>query len=433
MTKQPTERPGKVYISGVSDHAHALAAALRAYDQPAEVMPPTTPETLAIGMGVGKGRECMYSLMIIGDLLQRARQPDFDPQTAALFQTDFTRRCVAVNYRALITDTLRSQGLETVEVLAPSSANGFRGMGSNPDLVRSLTWHGFVAIDLLIRLLHQRRPYELQPGASDLAYQHALAHLVAAIETGDASKVGPALAWGGKQFEAVAIDRSVPRPRIGMHGDFYMLYNPYLYLNAIRQIEGLGGEVEITRFAKFFYYINWMRLQETRIKGDRTLHLKIALEDAYQHHVEAELVATIAHLLTDTQPVEPPASVTIGDIQRYYHVGIVNGGFSIGTGVDLARSGCAGLLHIVPFLCIGSIIGAAMGSRVRTDLDQIPWLDIIFDAQGGTNVRTRLEAFMFQAVQFQRARSGVEQLSLPVGKPLAPFIPLASQVAEVGR
>jgi len=91
----------------------------------------------------------------------------------------------------------------------------------------------------------------------------------------------------------------------------------------------------------------------------------------------------------------------------YYHVGIVNGGFTAGAAVDMVREGCAGVLHVIPFLCIGSIIASALGNRIRADLNQVPWLDIIFDAQGGTNVRTRLEAFLFQATQFERAKASV--------------------------
>ncbi|NTU79019.1 MAG: hypothetical protein HGA45_06395 [Chloroflexales bacterium] len=446
MTTQLQGQPGKVYIPSIGDHCEAIAAALRAYGQPAEVLPATSPATLATGLEVGKGRECMFSLMIIGGMLHRAKQSDFDPERSALFFPSLSRKCVGINYSSLFRDALANNGLEQVEILSPGIANTYRGMGSHPDVVRSLIWHGFIAIDLLIRLQNQRRPYELQPGATDLAYQRSLARVVAAIETGEGSRVVAALAASASEFEAVPLDQSVRRPRIGMLGDFYMLYNPYLYLDAIRQIEALGGEVEILRFAKFFYFINWMREQDARGLGKHQDALQIALENAYQHQVEADLVATVRHLLSDANPLEPRATVTVADIQRYYHIGIVNGGFTAGAAVDMAREGCAGLLHVVPFLCIGSIIAAALGNKVRTDLGQIPWLDIIFDAQGGTNVRTRLEAFLFQAAQFDRSKAGAQRAvpppaerklsethAAPPRSPrAAPLIPLTVQPAGAG-
>ncbi len=442
MTIQTQNQPGTVFIPAIGDHCEAIAAALRAYGQPSEVLPATSPTTLATGMEVGKGRECMFSLMIIGGMLERAKQPGFDPQRAALFFPALSRKCVGVNYTSLFRDALQSNGLEQVEIISPDKANGFRGMGSHPDVVRGLIWHGFIAIDLLLRIQLQRRPYELQPGATDLAYQRGLARVIAAIETGENCNVVAALAASASEFAAVPIDRSVPRPRIGILGDFYMLYNPYLYLDAVNQIESLGGEVEILRFAKFFYFINWMREQDAQALKNHQVAIEVALENAYQHQAEAELVATVRHLLTDLNPLEPRASVTVNDIKRYYHVGIVNGGFTAGAAVDMAREGCAGLLHVVPFLCIGSIIASALGNRIRADLNQIPWLDIIFDAQGGTNVRTRLEAFLFQATQFERAKiSAAREVALPaertVGakraalpRAVAPLIPLAVHVSN---
>ncbi len=411
MTTQTHDQPGTVFIPAIGDHCEAIAAALRAYGQPSEVLPATSPSTLATGLEVGKGRECMFSLMIIGGMLERAKQPGFDPARSALFFPALSRKCVGVNYTSLFRDALASNGLEQVEIISPDKANGFRGMGSHPDVVRGLIWHGFIAIDLLMRIQHQRRPYELQRGATDEAYKIGLARVIAAIETGDTNRdtnrVVSALAASASAFEAVAIDRSVPRPRIGVLGDFYMLYNPYLLLDAVRQIEDLGGEVEILRFAKFFYFINWMREQDAQALKNHQVALEVALENAYQHQVEADLVATVRHLLSDENPHEPKAIVTINDIKRYYHVGIVNGGFTAGAAVDMVREGCAGVLHVIPFLCIGSIIASALGNRIRADLNQVPWLDIIFDAQGGTNVRTRLEAFLFQATQFERAKASV--------------------------
>jgi hypothetical protein len=35
----------------------------------------------------------------------------------------------------------------------------------------------------------------------------------------------------------------------------------------------------------------------------------------------------------------------------------------------------------------------------------LPWLDINFDGQRITNIRTRLEAFIHQVTQFARSRS----------------------------
>lgn len=77
-------------------------------------------------------------------------------------------------------------------------------------------------------------------------------------------------------------------------------------------------------------------------------------------------------------------------------------GITIGKAVELARQGANGIVNVMPFNCMPGIVVAGMAPRFRSDVVDIPWLDISFDAQGATNIRTRLEAFIYQARQHQR-------------------------------
>jgi len=52
-----------------------------------------------------------------------------------------------------------------------------------------------------------------------------------------------------------------------------------------------------------------------------------------------------------------------------------------------------------------SLVVTGLAQAIRADHDNLPWLDVTYDAQGGTHLQTRLEAFMFQARQFQSAQS----------------------------
>lgn len=75
---------------------------------------------------------------------------------------------------------------------------------------------------------------------------------------------------------------------------------------------------------------------------------------------------------------------------------------SIGKAVELAQHGASGILNVLPFTCMPGTISAGRAPRIRRDLDGIPWLDLRYDMQQGTNINTRLEAFMYQAIHFQR-------------------------------
>ena len=73
--------------------------------------------------------------------------------------------------------------------------------------------------------------------------------------------------------------------------------------------------------------------------------------------------------------------------------------------IELARHGVSGVVNVMPFSCMPGIIVAGMASRVRADFNQLPWLDIVYDGQHLTNIRTRLEAFVHQVAQFARSHA----------------------------
>jgi len=62
-----------------------MAAAMRAHHLPTEIMEPTNDLTLSVGLDVCKGKECLPCLTTTGDIIHRARQPNFDPKRSAIF------------------------------------------------------------------------------------------------------------------------------------------------------------------------------------------------------------------------------------------------------------------------------------------------------------------------------------------------------------
>jgi predicted nucleotide-binding protein (sugar kinase/HSP70/actin superfamily) len=97
----------------------------------------------------------------------------------------------------------------------------------------------------------------------------------------------------------------------------------------------------------------------------------------------------------------------MADAQPYYEPRLgTEAALSVGKAVDFARQELCGVINILPFSCMPGIVVTGLAEAIRADHAHLPWLDVIYDAQGGTNLQTRLEAFMFQARQFQAAHVG---------------------------
>lgn len=401
MTAVEQTQAKTVYLPYMCDHVHMLSAALRAQGVAAEVLPPPDDESLAIGLDLCRGRECLPCFTSTGDIIRRARRPDFDPQHAAVVMPTTAGPCRFGQYSALQRDILERQGLGAVEILSPSASNSYQGFGPNPTRFRKLAWQGIVAVDLLQKLLHEYRPYEREAGATDAIYQASLEQVIEAAEAGGGKALIAAMRAAARRFEGLAIDRQVRRPVIGVLGEIYLRANTYSNQNLIRRVEAAGGEVLVASMMEWLYFTNWDYLRLSRITGNYLDYLTTFVTDQYQQHQERRLLKEVEHLLA--RPHDTPVGQLIAHVQPYYPSAPgsdTEAVLSMGKAIDFAHQGIAGILNVMPFSCMPGIITAGMAPRLRADLGNIPWLDVIYDAQGGTNLNTRLEAFMYQAAQF---------------------------------
>ncbi len=403
-TNTSAEQPRQVYIPYMCDHCYSLAAAMRAHNLPSEVLEPTSIKSREVGLYYCKGRECLPCLTTTGDILHHSHQPGFDPQRTAIFMPTTSGSCRFGCYNVLQKNLLEEMGMDGVDFLSPSASNSYRGFGEKPSQLRLLIWQGAVANDLLYKLRHSYRPYERTPGQTDRVYQQCLERVVAATEAGGGKELVEAMRWIARQFEAIPIDRSHPRPVIGIVGEIYLRFNSYVNIDLARQVERAGGEVQIASVIEWLYYTNWAYKRDSRTFGQPLRYIKMLLTDTYQKHLDHELAKPVEHLLRDAHDTD--VAELMDNIRPYYHPDLHSEAIlSMGTAIDFARRKFSGIINVLPFSCMPGTITAGMAGRIRTDFDNIPWLDISYDAQEGTNIKTRMEAFLYQAQQYQRRQA----------------------------
>jgi predicted nucleotide-binding protein (sugar kinase/HSP70/actin superfamily) len=400
----------QTYIPYMCDHGYTLAAAMRSHGLPAEVLMPTTTKTREIGLHYCRGSECLPCITTTGDIMHRARQDDFDPAQAAVFMPTTAGSCRFGCYNVLQKEILAEHGMAEIDFLSPSASNSYDGLGKRPQLLRLLIWQGAVAGDILHKLLHGHRPYERNKGQTDEVYQQSLDRVIASIEAGGGKELVEAMRWVGRQFERIPLDLSTPRPMIGIVGEIYLRFNKHVNLDLPRQVEKAGGEVQIAGITEWLYYTNWTYIRDARIFKNPKRYIKMQLTDAYQRHLEHSILKPVAHLLK--YPHDPHVAELMENLVPYYHSDLHSEAIlSMGSAIDFGKRGFDGILNVMPFACMPGTITAGIAPRMRADLDNVPWLDISYDAQEGTNIKTRLEAFMYQAAQFQRRKTRKQKAS----------------------
>jgi predicted nucleotide-binding protein (sugar kinase/HSP70/actin superfamily) len=298
---------------------------------------------------------------------------------------------------------LDEAGLQALDILSANADNGYQGMGDDPLRFRLLAWQGIVAVDLLLKLRHDHRPYERVKGETDRLYAACLDRLVAAIQAGGGRRTTAVLRRAAAQFAGIELDRSHPRPVIGIVGEIYLRNNTFTSQDIARQVEELGGQVWVAPMMEWIYFSVWGTRERARLAGRWLAWLKALSIEWAQQVVERRLLKPVQHMLCF--PHEPAMAALMDGARPYYHPMLgTEAVLSIGKAVDYARHGLCGVLNVLPFTCMPSLVVTGLAQSIRADHDHIPWLDVIYDAQGGTNVSTRLEAFMYQAGQYMAAR-----------------------------
>lgn len=393
-----------LYIPWMGDHAYGVAAAFRACGQPAEVIPIANEHSMELGRRYCSGKECLPCIITAGDMVRLTRQPGFKPEQSAFFMPGGSGPCRFGQYNAMHKLILKEIGLPQIPIVSPSHDKDFydqmKQLGGDPS---RLGWYSICATEALLKACLAVRPYEVQRGRTDEVYQRWLKGICELIETRPAEKqIVQLLRHAAADFAAIKVNRSQPRPRIGVIGEMYVRQHAFANNDLLRQIESLGGEANLAGFTEYLYYCNWTRIGESRRARDLRQWFSNFITDRFQRGMHRRLNAPFRELL-GSDADEPPTEEILRYADPYLHRSFEGEAvLSIGRMVELAHHGCHGIVNVMPFSCMPSTIVAGIMKKVTTEYGNIPALSINYDGQQDPTLQTRLEAFIYQARAYQR-------------------------------
>jgi predicted CoA-substrate-specific enzyme activase len=412
----PVHRPASpnghlrtIYFPWMGDIAYGLAAAIRAYGQPAEVMPLADQRSIELGRRYCNGKECLPCIITAGDMIRFTQRADFDPDRAAFFMPGATGPCRFGQYNCMHKLILNKLGLDQVPIVNPDNNKEFYDHWQQfPGKTLSLAWYAICAYDLLLQACLAVRPYEKQPGQTDQVYQDWLGRLSAVIETRPSEgELIDQLAQASAEFTAVPVDRGRPRLRIGIVGEIYVRQHDFANNYIVRQLEQLGAETTLSGFPEWHFYTNWIRLDQAHRERNFRHWLVNFLQDYFQRKRHHRLSMPFKPILD--APEQTRIKTILGMAEPYLHPSLRGGEavLSVGKMVELFHQGFHGAINVMPFSCMPSTIVDGVLKRLTTSLDQMPLLSISYDGQQDPMLRTRLEAFLYQVRAYHARKNGV--------------------------
>ncbi|KMY66765.1 CoA activase [Desulfocarbo indianensis] len=410
--KEPAARPVRrrniqakgrvIYLPNMTDHAYPVAAAFRACGVEAEVMPESDARTLELGRRHTSGKECYPCALTTGDMLKKLMDDGADPAKAAFFMPSGTGPCRFGQYHRFHRLVMDELGYQEVPIYAPDQSEVFYeelGMVGNGDFARQ-GWQGCVAVDLLLKALHETRPYEAHKGDTDRVYQKHLALLNRAIE--GRADLGAMMGEARREFAAVPKNNGHRRPVVGIVGEIYTRLNRFANENVVRSIEELGGEAWMAGFCEWVLYTNYTSWQRAKLLRNLGALKSLVIEDYFQHKDEHHLGKPWEGFLKTLE--EPKTARILSMAQPYLDPNYEGEAIlSVGKSRDMMLRGAAGVVNVIPFTCMpGNIVNALM-KRFREDHGNLPYLHLAMDGQEQSGTHTRLEAFMHQVSHYRPA------------------------------
>jgi predicted CoA-substrate-specific enzyme activase len=388
-----------LYLPYAGDTVHIIAAAARSCGIDAEVLPMQDATDLEIARKHTNGQECFPAICTTGNFLKKLMEPGLDPQKVSFFMPDHNGPCRFGDYNKLHRIIFDKLGYDDVHLMTPSNNDAYADLaGDKSKKFRKNAWSGIVGLDILRRLLQERRPYELVKGETDkvyLKYREALVNSIA----GGAKNVGAVLESAGKAFQAVEANFEKRKPVISIVGEIFMRDNPFCSGHLIERLEALGAETIISPFGEWLHYSSYRYWRDSVWKADLKGLFKSKVQQVYQHFVAKQLNSKVSDYLNMRKDLEIDEILKL--CSPYIHKDYDGDPpIALGSAAGLVEMGISGVAHILPFTCMPGTIVCAVSNDFKKDHHNIPWLNYAYDGQEDSSIETRLQAFMHQAKEY---------------------------------
>jgi predicted nucleotide-binding protein (sugar kinase/HSP70/actin superfamily) len=409
--------------------AMAFAAAFRAVGIDARICPDSDDRTLELGLRHTSGEECLPARVTLGNFLKVIEQPGFNPSHTAFFMPSADGPCRFGQYAPYMQKVLRDLGMDEARVFAPSSRDGYQGIGVQVDELMRNALRGLLCADILRKLLHRTRPYEIVAGSAEAAHARGIAAVEHVLEQpGVAGRArlrqleAAMLAVRG-DFRRLKVRHSRKRLFIGVVGEIFCRLTPFTNESIVLKIEALGGECALAHLVEWVWYTNVEHQKRLRRDGRRFSKAMVAakLSDYLQHRDEHRLYRIFEDDFRGCE--EPPIREILRLSQPYLpHTGALGEmTLSVGKAVSCYHQGCDAVVDVAPFTCMNGIVTEAVYPRVSADHDDIPLRNIFFD--GARHDLDRDLSILVELARMYQARKKVHRVfprGFPGPMPTAP-------------
>jgi predicted nucleotide-binding protein (sugar kinase/HSP70/actin superfamily) len=211
--------------------------------------------------------------------------------------------------------------------------------------------------DLLMNVTNRMRPYELQRGATDKLFAEWMTLAKTDLRDGNYFSYRKNIKEIVRQFDAIPIDETLTKPRVGIVGEILVKYHPVANNHLERVLAEEGAEIILPDFVDFFLYCAYDAIVKRELLGG-TGKDKIFAE-LFIKFIEFFRLP-MKNALLKSKHFRTPHSIkeTARLADKFVSNGNLNGEGWLLTGemVALMESGVKNIVGLSPFACLPNSI-----------------------------------------------------------------------------
>ena len=367
-----------------------------------ELLETDGPRIAETGLKYTHNDTCYPAILVVGQFMDALLSGKYDPHKVALIMFQTGGGCRASNYISLIRKALHKAGMDYVPVISFSLA----GLERHPGFKLTLKMlhqmaYAVLYADMLMSLVNQVRPYELEPGTAEhraAAWTERLG-----LELGHSRRISYRKIR--ENYRAIAADfAAIPMERretvkVGIVGEIFVKYSPLGNNDLERFLIREGAEVMVPGLVDFCLYCVYNVLMEYEIYKRKALIYPF-VKWVYgflcrkKNHVSQAMVEAGFEGLT---PFERVTGMNGGLISHAVKMG--EGWLLTAEMMELAESGCGNIVCTQPFGCLPNhICGKGMMKPIKEKRPDINIVAVDYDAGASrVNQENRLKLMLANA------------------------------------
>jgi predicted nucleotide-binding protein (sugar kinase/HSP70/actin superfamily) len=419
-------------VSGLTmAHDYFVEGGLRGVGYNVQMLDAPDVAALQFGKEFGNRGQCNPTYFTVGNLVKflctlRDKHGMTAKEVVAKYCFLTAGACGPCRFGMYVTEyrkALRDAGFDGFRVVLFQQTGGLSqatGEESGLEMTPTFFWaivKSLVAGDVLNALGYRIRPYEVNAGETDRALDRCKKIVYRALET--RTNIVAAL-WRCKPIlEAVAVDRTVPRPKVSIIGEFWaMTTEGDGNYQLQRFLESEGAEADIQLVTAWLLYMVWEAQRDT----EERMHLrsndksKYGLGDAGPTDVMKKLFAVraadkVVRVLFHTfayagglYGYHLPDMFEIAKVSHQYYNNDLRGGeghMEVGKLImNVLQAKAHMTLSVKPFGCMPSAgVSDGVQSAITERLPGAIFCPVETSGDGRVNFYSRVQMYLFKAKQ----------------------------------